>query len=592
MMIDLADARATPTDPQPPVRLAELVFTLSLATDLGMGLPLEHGLRTATIALRLGGLLGLAPEQLRAVYYLAPLRYAGCSSEADVPARFFGDEIAAGETTSHTEVAQLLADRLGLDLAVRQGLSAAYERWDGKGFPRGLAGEQLPLAIRVVQVAQEGELLAWQLGIRETRRLLRARSGRGLDPLIADTLVAHADSVLDDLDSPALWDDLLAAEPGEQRTLRDTALAGCLTAIADCADGKSFVVGHSRTVAAVAAGAGEALGLEPATVAQLYRAGLTHDIGRVAVGGQIWSKPGPLSRDEREQVRLAPYYTERLLGQSTSLRELGRLAAMSQERCDGSGYHRGLGAADIPVAGRVLATANTYQAMVEPRPYRRALTGPDAAKQLAQEASDGRLDRDTVSAVLARAGHQPRAVSGSRGGSGRTRPRTEPGGAAASATAAPPTGPTAASATAAPPTGPTAASATAAPPTGPTAASATAAPPTGPTAASATAAPPTGPTAASATAAAPNGPTRPTGAILSEREEQVLTLLANGLATKEIALALGISPKTADHHIQHIYAKIGVSTRAAAAVYAVEHGLTGSVEPRPPHPGRRRSHRS
>ena len=64
---------------------------------------------------------------------------------------------------------------------------------------------------------------------------------------------------------------------------------------------------------------------------------------------------------------------------------------------------------------------------------------------------------------------------------------------------------------------------------------------------------------------------RPAG--LTEREVEVIGLLARGLQTKQIAPALGISIKTADRHIQNAYRKIGVSTRAAAAVFAMEHGL-------------------
>ena len=64
---------------------------------------------------------------------------------------------------------------------------------------------------------------------------------------------------------------------------------------------------------------------------------------------------------------------------------------------------------------------------------------------------------------------------------------------------------------------------------------------------------------------------RPAG--LSERECDVLGLVARGLATKQVARQLGISPKTCDHHIQSVYSKVGVSTRAGAILFALEHGL-------------------
>jgi DNA-binding NarL/FixJ family response regulator len=67
---------------------------------------------------------------------------------------------------------------------------------------------------------------------------------------------------------------------------------------------------------------------------------------------------------------------------------------------------------------------------------------------------------------------------------------------------------------------------------------------------------------------------RPAG--LSERECEVLGLLAHGMATKQIAHRLGISPKTCDHHIQRLYGKTGVSTRAGATLFALEHGLVSS----------------
>jgi DNA-binding NarL/FixJ family response regulator len=64
---------------------------------------------------------------------------------------------------------------------------------------------------------------------------------------------------------------------------------------------------------------------------------------------------------------------------------------------------------------------------------------------------------------------------------------------------------------------------------------------------------------------------RPAG--LSERECEVLGLIARGMATKQVARQLGISPKTCDHHIQRLYRKTGLSTRAGATLFALEHGL-------------------
>ncbi len=200
-----------------------------------------------------------------------------------------------------------------------------------------------------------------------------------------------------------------------------------------------------------------------------------HDLGRVAVSARIWQKPGPLTADEWERVRLHPYHTERVLGRSPFLAVLAPVAGAHHERLDGAGYHRGSRSAAIAPPGRLLAAADAYHAMTEPRPYRAALPPSQAAATLTDEARAGRLDVDSVAAVLAAAGHPPVRVA------------------------------------------------------------------------------------------------RPAG--LTEREAQVVGLLARGLQTKQVAHALGISTKTADRHVQNAYAKIGVSTRAAVALFAMQHGL-------------------
>jgi HD-GYP domain-containing protein (c-di-GMP phosphodiesterase class II) len=228
-------------------------------------------------------------------------------------------------------------------------------------------------------------------------------------------------------------------------------------------------------VAALAAAAAERCGSAPAEVVLIRRAGLVHDLGRVAVPVRIWQKPGPLTTDEWERVRLHPYYTERVLTHSLFLSELAPVASSHHERLDGSGYHRGLTTATLTRPARLLAAADAYQAMTEPRPHRAPLSPEQAAETLGEECRGGLFDADAVAAVLDAAG-QPV-------------PRIE----------------------------------------------------------------------------------RPAG--LTEREAGVIALLARGLQTKQIAGELGISAKTADRHIEHAYRKIGVSTRAAAALFAMEHGL-------------------
>ena len=511
----------------PPLRLAEAAGVLSLATDLAMGQPLEHGLRTAVLALRTAQAMELPGDDQVAVFYTGVLHFAGCTAESEIDARFFGDELAARArmitvahgsrleliatamrvahqgspplaraarmaraafggvaefrkwAASHCDVARLLGARMGLPGQVQQALRHLYERWDGNGMPGELCGTQIPLPVRLMQVAQDADV-TWQHGGAElVRSKLAERAGSGLDPEVVKAFLGAGDRLYEGLDAPSVWNDAMAAEPGPQPVVSGPGLDACLSAIGDFADLKTmWTAGHSRGVADLAARAGVVAELAAPEVVTLRRAALVHDIGRIAVPVSVWAKPGPLTRDEHEQVRLHAYHTERVLEACAGLRPLARLAGSHGERSDGSGYHRGSRAGDLPPAAWLLAAADCYQAMREPRAHRPAWSAQGAADELGRDAQAGKLPAEAVQAVLTAAGQPPRPVP------------------------------------------------------------------------------------------------RPAG--LSERECEVLGLIARGMATKQVARQLGISPKTCDHHIQRLYRKTGLSTRAGATLFALEHGLIRS----------------
>jgi HD-GYP domain-containing protein (c-di-GMP phosphodiesterase class II) len=145
--------------------------------------------------------------------------------------------------------------------------------------------------------------------------------------------------------------------------------------------------GHSVGVAELARAAAPRCPLEAPSAVAVRRAALVHDLGRVAIGARTWQKPGPLSADEWEQVRLHPYHTERVLSRSPFLADLAPIAGAHHERLDRSGYHRGSWGAELPTPARLLAAADVYHAMTEPRPHRQALAPEQAAQMLGAEAS-------------------------------------------------------------------------------------------------------------------------------------------------------------------------------------------------------------
>ncbi|TWP35923.1 HD domain-containing phosphohydrolase [Leekyejoonella antrihumi] len=438
------------------VRLAELLGVMSLGVDLGMGQPMEHVLRQCLIALRLAERAGLEEPERLVVFYTSLLAWVGCHVDAYEQAKWFGDDRAlkadfrrvdfSGPTaqrmfivrhlgtgksafervgvgvdfvrgggiqaardmiSNHWRAADDLAERLGLDAAVRRSVGQTFERWDGAGVPTGAKGADVLTTSQLVSLADVVEVFHRAGGIDAAVGVARRRSGTQFAPQLVDLFCREARQLFADLATPTSWDAVLAAEPGSGIRLSDAELVAALEAVADFVDLKSpFTVGHSRAVADLAAAAARHHGLSEAEAHTVRRAGLVHDLGRLGVPNTIWDKPGALTEVETERVRMHPYLSERMLAFSGALAPLGAIAVQHHERLDGSGYPRGLAGDALDPAGRILAAADTYRAWLEPRPHRPAGTVEQVATRLRAEVRGGRLDGGAVDAVLRAAGHR------------------------------------------------------------------------------------------------------------------------------------------------------------------------------------------
>ena len=507
------------------VRAAELVGALSLASDLGTGQPLEHALRTAVLAVRLGELADASTDELADTYYVALLHASGCTSNSHEATQLFGEDIthraafflidpadpeqvlafyrthvapgrpaeerermieaaltsparARESFAAMCEVAQRFARRLELGPRIEASLEFVFARWDGKGLPREVGGEELPLPARLLHVARDYSLFLSAAGADGARTVLERRAGAAYDPRLAALAVGHFDDVCAELDDARMWEHALDSEPYPQVSLSGEEIDAGFSAFAVLTGLKSpWFREHSTGVAELAEAAAWRVGLAADAVAFLRRAALAADLGRVGVSNAVWEKPGPLGFGDRERARLHTHFTERAFAQSSALAPVGILAGSHHERLDGSGYHRGLRGPALDKAARILAAADCYTAMCAARPYREALEPAAAEAELRRDVAEGRLDAEAVDAVLAAAGHRvPK------------RPSELPAG-------------------------------------------------------------------------------------LTRRELEVLLALAVGHSNQTIADELGISAKTVGHHVERVYRKAGVRSRAAATVWAFEHDL-------------------
>ena len=238
-----SDATQGAARPRPDGRLAELLCAISFASGLATGAPMEHGLRSAYVALRIADALGLPATEREAAYDGALLKDVGCTACAAGVSIFFpDDELAprlemltvdptrAGDILSwlwrnvpvdaqlpgrvakllslaaqsrpviteamrgHCEVAELFARRLGFSEPVQRTVRFQLERWDGKGYAAyHLEGEAAPPAARVLHLAQVLELSHALGGQSAARTLARERGGGRFDPAAARAFLSLAE---------------------------------------------------------------------------------------------------------------------------------------------------------------------------------------------------------------------------------------------------------------------------------------------------------------------------------------------------------------------------------------------------------------
>lgn len=428
------------------LRLADLVAALSYALDLTGGQAAGWSIRSCLLGMRLADVLRLPGGMRPHLYYALLLKDTGCSSNASrVHEIFAGDDLRAKRESllldwnrlswngwrlglrlashgqnlprriGHTvelgltrkrharEIIQLrcergasIVQRMGFSELTAEAIRSLDERWDGKGAPLALKGTLIPILSRVMRVAQTMAL--FPDSVTHALAALAPGCGHVYDPAVvraARELRFERGLWAGDRDEEVRRR-VVEMDPGGIVALDGPRLEEICEAFADVIDAKTpFTYQHSRGVAQAAVTMALGFGLPPGTVALIRRAALLHDIGKLGVSNLILEKPGPLTGDEWQAVRLHPYFTRRILERVPGWEELALMASLHHERLDGSGYPLGLTANDLSRPARIIAVADAYDAMAAARPYRPALPRAEVFRRLEADTPHA-LDRDCV----------------------------------------------------------------------------------------------------------------------------------------------------------------------------------------------------
>ena len=415
------------------IALSGVIGALSHALDIAEGETPGHAIRSCVIGMRIAAEIDLSAEERSDLFYALLLKDAGCSANASRMSVLFAADDRQAKATSklidwsdrrsaliwslrtvapgtglrrRIEVLRALRDEgdvtrkfmearcdRGAEIARMLFLSehtalairSLDEHWNGQGVPDGLRGEEIPLPARILCLAQTVEVFYARGGVKAARAVAKHRRGRWFDPTLVDAFLGFCG----DREFWAGLDaaDVTSLEPPELALAGDDArLDRVAEAFARVIDAKSpFTASHSQRVAEIADGIAAVLGFDAEQRRTLRRAGLLHDIGKLAISNRILDKPGKLTSEEFAAIQTHPVHTLAILERAPCFAGLAALAANHHEKLDGSGYPRKLTGADLDTPMRVLAVADVYEALTADRPYR----GP-----LAPEEALAIIDRD------------------------------------------------------------------------------------------------------------------------------------------------------------------------------------------------------
>ena len=427
--------------------VGEVLGALSYALDLTDGQPPGHCMRSAFIGSAIGKELGLVGDEATDLLYTLILKDLGCSSNAArICQLFLTDDLTfkhdyklTGATIRQTLAFvmknsasnQPLAKRLkvvagflkdadditqnlietrcqqGYDIALEMGFSRDValgiagldEHWDGGGHPLGAAGDDIPLYGQIALISQVIDVFNTTSGRDAALAEVRTRSRKWFNPELvkAAISVGARPAFWEDLARPDMDARLLASQRAQSKwKLCDETLDKIVNGFAKVIDAKSsFTHGHSTRVALYCDLLAEAYGFDDQHRKWLERTALLHDIGKLGISNAILDKPGGLTDDEREKIKLHPQFSEDILLRVAVFHPMAKVAVAHHERLDGRGYPNGIGADELTLDMRILTVADVFDALSAERPYRGALPLRQTYA-IMEQMCDTALDRSVV----------------------------------------------------------------------------------------------------------------------------------------------------------------------------------------------------
>jgi HD-GYP domain-containing protein (c-di-GMP phosphodiesterase class II) len=372
--------------------ISQLISAIAYAMDMNGGEKLYHAWRVSIIGSELAKLE--SPNERKEVFYGCLLHDIGGIGLSEHIVNYLIKEENPKEpgVLTHPLIgAEIIVQIPGLE-TVANFILNHHERYNGRGYPLGKSQDEIPLGAQVVGIADFIDILVRKM-IVPSREIALTGLNKLHDGQFSSSLVDGAANVLE---NHRLFEEITdekgiaqlfkkaREETGDMPIpLGVDAIGIACEVFSQLIDARHpYTIGHAKRVSRAGLLTALSMGLPHDELTKIKWAGLLHDVGKLCTPKKLLDKPGPLTPDEYEVIKRHIVYTKEILEIITDFKDITLIAASDHERYDGKGYPQGLKGNEIPLGARIIAIADSFDAMTSDRSYRKAIDVDEACDEI------------------------------------------------------------------------------------------------------------------------------------------------------------------------------------------------------------------
>ncbi|OGX42683.1 MAG: hypothetical protein A3F87_03340 [Omnitrophica WOR_2 bacterium RIFCSPLOWO2_12_FULL_51_24] len=372
----------------------ELVSTIAYVLDvMSEGTNLYHSWRVSIFASQFAK--AIAPDERKTIFYASLLHDIGYLALPEHITHYLftlEDPSQNPIVLSHPIIGAELTSQIPNLSMIAKLILNHHEWYNGKGYPLGKQRNEIPLGSQVILLADQIDMLLRNESVRGIKAVEKEISAWSNERASADLIDAAIkvlrdeglfDEVSDKEKIPVVFN-RVRAETGQVDIPSSADAVGIACEVfSQLIDTKHpSMIGHSKRVSVYAMLIALAMNLSHDEITRAKWAALLHDVGKLGIARSLINKPGKLTPQEFDTVKIHAIYTRELLETITDFREISIIASSDHERYDGKGYPMGLKGDKIPIATRIISVADSFDAMTSKRTYRKAMSKEAACEEI------------------------------------------------------------------------------------------------------------------------------------------------------------------------------------------------------------------